>query len=396
MTASASRLEKTRHPGVYRVHQRSCDRSACKCPPSYQAAVSAFKDGKRKLVRKHFTGDGAFTAAKNWRGDAGTQIRAGKFAVPTRRTLYEAADELIAGMESGAVFDRSGRPYKPSTVRGYVTHLRTYILPALGPRKLSTITRRDVQQLVERLQGEPLTLSASTIRNVLRPLHVICGRAVHDEQLVVDPTVGLRLPAARGKRDRIASPDEARTLLAALPGDDRTLWATAFYAGLRRGELQALRWRCVDFEQRLIRVERSWDQVAGEIDVKTDAGRRTVPMADGLRRELAQDELRSGRTDDDLVFGRTASDAFVPSTVRLRALAAWKAAELEPIGLHEARHCAASFLIAAGLNAKELSVYTGHSDIRVTFNVYGHLWGDRLELAADRLSAFLDSDAASG
>ncbi len=76
----------------------------------------------------------------------------------------------------------------------------------------------------------------------------------------------------------------------------------------------------------------------------------------------------------------------------LRALAAWADASLEPIGLHDARDCAASFLIAAGLNAKELSVYMGHSDIRVTYNIYGHLWPGGLAEAADRLSAFLDAD----
>lgn len=44
---------------------------------------------------------------------------------------------------------------------------------------------------------------------------------------------------------------------------------------------------------------------------------------------------------------------------------------LEPIGLHEARHTAASSFITASLNAKELSVYMGHSDIRVTYSRYG-------------------------
>jgi integrase len=56
----------------------------------------------------------------------------------------------------------------------------------------------------------------------------------------VNPTAGLQLPAVRGRRDRIASLNEADRLLAALPDDDRALWSTAFFAGLRRGELMAL------------------------------------------------------------------------------------------------------------------------------------------------------------
>jgi integrase len=59
--------------------------------------------------------------------------------------------------------------------------------------------------------------------------------------IVVNPTAGLELPAARGRRERIAPPEECATLLAALQDRDRALWATAMYAGLRRGELMALR-----------------------------------------------------------------------------------------------------------------------------------------------------------
>jgi integrase len=50
----------------------------------------------------------------------------------------------------------------------------------------------------------------------------------------------------RGGRDRIAAPDEARRLLAALSKQDRTLWATATYPGLRRGKLIALHIEDVD------------------------------------------------------------------------------------------------------------------------------------------------------
>ncbi len=51
----------------------------------------------------------------------------------------------------------------------------------------------------------------------------------------------------------------AARLLAALPEKDRALWATAMYAGLRRGELMALHWEDVDLASGLIRVERAYD-----------------------------------------------------------------------------------------------------------------------------------------
>lgn len=56
-----------------------------------------------------------------------------------------------------------------------------------------------------------------------------------------------------------------------------------------------------------------------------------------------------------------------------------------------ARHCAASYLIAAGVNPKELSTYLGHADIRITYNRYRHLLPGNYAATADRLTAFFEA-----
>jgi integrase len=331
--------------------------------------------------------------------------------VATKITLWAAAEDLIDGMRSGRIYDRSGRRYKPSTTRGYATHLRIYILPEYADRRLSSIARRDLQQLLDRLQGEPHELSASTIRNILCPLQVIFGRALHDEQIAVDPTVGLRLAAPHGRRERFATAEEARVLIDALPEEDRALWATAFYANARRGELRALRLSDIDIEARMIRIERGWDDEEGEQNGKSEAARRRVPIIRRLAPILAAHLLATGRGPGDLVFGRTAHDPFVPSTVRNRALTAWgwkqipnpepgarprkvwvKAREdaLDPIGLHECRHTCASLMIDAGCNAKALSKIMGHASIKITYDIYGHLMPGGEDEARERIDAYLD------
>ena len=120
-------------------------------------------------------------------------------------------------------------------------------------------------------------------------------RALAREQVAVNPTIGLEIPAARGRRDRIAAPCEGAALIEALPEADRAVWATAMYAGLRRGELRGLRWSDIDLDGGLIRVERGWDDSDGEIEAKTRAGRRSVPILSRLRRELVAHKLRTGR-----------------------------------------------------------------------------------------------------
>jgi integrase len=64
--------------------------------------------------------------------------------------------------------------------------------------------------------------------------------------------------------------------------------------------------------------------------------------------------------------------------------------------LHRARHTYASFMIAAGVNAKALSVFMGHSSIKVTFNLYGHLMPGTAAEAAALLDSFLGADMGEG
>src|SRR5665213_3692262 len=103
-----------------------------------------------------------------------------------------------------------------------------------------------------------------------------------------------------------------------------------------------------------------------------------------------RDRARTGRSDTDLIFGRTATEAFFASTIRARANKAWQAAGLEPITPHEARHCAISYFIAAGLDWKQISTRAGHGDVRQTWNRYGHLVPGGEQAAAERLEAYLN------
>ena len=107
----------------------------------------------------------------------------------------------------------------------------------------------------------------------------------------MNPCTGLHLPAVSGRRERYASPEEAEALIAAVPERDRATWATAMYGGRRLGELRALRVDDVDLAAGVIRVERGWDAVEGPIKLKSNAGRRKVPIAAILRDHLSEHQL---------------------------------------------------------------------------------------------------------
>ena len=263
-------------------------------------------------------------------------------------------------------------------------------MPELGRLRLSAIRRNDLQDLVDRMVAAGR--SPSTVRNTILPLRAIYRRAIDRDQLALNPTLKLRLPAVRGKRDRVARADEAVALLAVLPPDDRVLWATALYGGLRRGELQALEWTDINLDNNLIHVNRSWDHKAGAIPPKSRAGKRRVPITNALRQHLLTHRLRQGHGQQGYVFANKNGRPFDPGVILARARKTWQTANLEPITLHECRHTYAAFMIAAGVNVKALSTYMGHTSITVTLDRYGHLLPGNEHHAASLLDTWLQAN----
>ena len=167
----------------------------------------------------------------------------------------------------------------------------------------------------------------------------------------------------------------------------------------------ALRWEDVDLAKGVIRVERSWDVREGVVEPKSRAGKRRVPIASVLRDYLIEHKLASGRSEG-LLFGRSPTWPFNHTTILSGAHTAWKKASaeearqaeaaqreptlLEPIGMHEARHTFASLMIGAGVNAKALATYMGHSSVTITLDRYGHLMPSNEDEAAELLDAYLE------
>jgi integrase len=261
------------------------------------------------------------------------------------------------------------------------------VLGELGDVKVADICRTDLQDLVDALRADGH--SPSTIQTTLLPLHAIYRRELARGRVAVNPTSGLELPAVRGGRDRIADPEEAAKLIAALPVEDQPLWATAMYAGLRRGELRALRWEDVDLAGGVMHVHRGWDQVEGEIETK-GRNQRRVPIPAVLRDYLVEHRMRV--SGEGLVFGVSPVSPFPSEKVSDRADKAWEKAKLKRITLHECRHTFASLMIAAGVNAKALSTYMGHANISITLDRYGHLMPGNEEEAAELLDAYLEQE----
>jgi integrase len=338
------------------------------------------------------------------RSTVGSRERGLRVLAYDKRTLYEAVTEFVAGMAEGTIRPKGREGYKPNTIRSYERATRLHLRDSeLGMLRPPDVRRSDVQAYADGLLAKMAPHSAS---NVLNPLQAFFARGVKEEELAHNPTEGIDLPAGKTKRPRrIVAPSEAAAILAALPLEDRAIWATAFYAGLRRGELQALRCMDIDLGASLIHIRTGWDQVEGEIEPKSEAGKRTIPVLAILRDYLDEQLLRTGRGGTDRVFGRSGDQVFYASTIDGRAKRAWTARNLAEreeaekegraadlltiLTMHECRHTFASILIDTGANPKAIQEVMGHSKIQTTFDVYGHLLPGSYDDVRARMDAYL-------
>jgi integrase len=248
-------------------------------------------------------------------------------------------------------------------------------------------------------------VSGSKTRGVVTSLKIVLRRPLEREEIADDPCTRLALPATAGTRDRVATVDEIERLIRALPADLQPRYWTAALAGLRRGELRALRYADVNLATGEITITRSWDDKEGEIAPKSSAGTRVVPMPPLLRDVLADLKARTDPADHDFVFPGRNGGPFSPTGVRSRASAAWAKANtaeakrakaerrqpmlLDPIQLHELRHCWVSLLHDAGFSLEAIAPFAGHSSTWMTER-YKHLLPGAAASAGERFGAYLD------
>jgi integrase len=388
----------SRTTGIRTRHGRGCktrDGGQCNCSPTYEAWVYSKRD--RKKIRRSFP---THAAAVGWRTDARKAVKDRKLRGPTSRTLRQEVDEWLEGARAGRILNKREHPYKPGVVRNYELSLRLRVLPELGDRKLDSIDLADLLELKERLIGEGC--SASTVRNTFVPVQAIYRRARLGERVAIDPTIDLPLPTA-GVRDRAATPQQAAEVIEPLAELERALWATAFYAGLRRGEMRGLRPRDIDLEAGVVTVERGWDEKEGPIAPKSRAGVRRVFLLKALRPFI---EPLVGRADDPdgLLFGYGTATPFDPRAVARKAERAWAAADakmaeddLQPLAtftLHEARHSFSTWLDHAGVSPDRADRYMGHSTASRVPGRYRHLLPGQMAEDAKTLDSWLAGGTA--
>jgi integrase len=331
-------------------------------------------------------------AARGARKDLLDQLEKGEVPQEAPQRLRDAHTKFIAAVKQGRALNKHGRRYRRSAWEDMDECLRKHVIPTLGPRRLTDVRRSDVQRLVDDLTPK---MSGSRVRSVVNAIRSLYRWAQDRELVAHDPAAQVRLPAMNAAaRDRIATPAEFTSLLAALEIEDALPYALAGYAMGRRAQIQRLRWRDVDL--RVGAIEWGVEHDAR----KSRAAQRVVPTAKPLVTLLKRVWISQGRPPGDRLVcppRRAKATGFLHTGgLTARANDAWEGKKLQPIGLHECRHTAATWLDAAGVSPKVASVLMGHATpdrqpgaAQITLARYTHVMPDAIETARSQLDSWL-------
>ncbi len=302
----------------------------------------------------------------------------------TRRSAQAVLDELLAqaragtlpGMvRTGATFAQASREWlrwqefdrqrKRSTLDDYRSAVRVHLDPAFEHLQLEEITPRLIDQWRRSLIDDR-GLSNRSVNKLLVLLHGVCERSRKVWGLRENPVRDVeRQPLTRRAHIDVYSTREVRALMrAAASQQDRAIFQTAAFTGLRMGELLALRWRDVDLELRAIRVSASYSH--RQLTTPKSGKGRAMPIVEQLAGTLARLRRRDEMTGpDDLVFPGPLGGYLDDSALRRRYKTARDSARLRPLRFHDLRHTFGTHAIRTA-DPRELQEWMGHADFSTT------------------------------
>jgi integrase len=327
-------------------------------------------------------------------------------------TLAELAGDYITHLRSRIDDPDPKLRRSHRTVKDARYKIDRYILPTLGRVRTAELTTADVVRLLDwlaryesrRRKGTDIRerLSPSTRTGVLSTLSGLLRygvkRGLIERNVVRDVDRDDRPGTKRVTKPRYLDENELARLLARLGDTFRPIAATYAYAGLRASEALGLRWRDIDLDAGVLRVENQLGVDGTLQPLKTAASEASlapIRLLPALRRELVEHRQRQLSRSialvhpDALVFvtasGRPQSGRNVLRAVHAAAGAVGLNVDRDLVGLHDLRHTLIGLAFEHGLTLPEASVLARHANPRVTAQVYAGLSERARDRIADKL-----------
>jgi integrase len=288
---------------------------------------------------------------------------------------------------------------KRTTYAKYEVHVRLYLVPMLGSKRLESLSVADIRRFLVQLEQKTTAATAKESHRVLRTALTAACR----EELVTRNVATLVEPPSVDARDLSPwSLDETLGFLAAARTDPLyAAFVLAIALGFRRGEIVGLRWENLDLDNREIRVRTQRQRVRGEVYEDDPKGRRrkqTLPLPaicvaplrwQRLRQAAQRKRAGAGWQETGYVFTTRTGQPIEPRNLYRSFTRVADSAGIRVIRLHDARHGCATLLTAAGVAPRVVMEILGHSQIAVTMNVYTHVVQDTQREAVSHMDRLL-------
>lgn len=349
---------------------------------TWWARITVGRDENGKQKRKAFYGktrkevQEKLTAALN-------DINNNTYIEPSKMTLEQW---FIIWMR-----DYRAQFVKPDTYRNNEYCIKNYINPVLGKFALKDIRRDMAQKLMTDMAEKGF--SRSRISDVCFTLHMALDVAVDSELIAKNPAERLKLPPKVKKEARVLNVEEQEMILNSLSeyryGDALEL---IFYTGLRIGEVLALTWDDIDFENQILSVSKTQSTWSVQSDgstkfqigfgtPKSKAGVRKIPLIPEAmqllqaRKHKQEQELLASNCQNiyNLVFCNTVGKFVDKYSVYKSLELACKKIGIEGVHPHTLRHTFATRGLEQGLPLKVMQELLGHSSLSMTADIYTHV-----------------------
>ncbi|TLQ46193.1 tyrosine-type recombinase/integrase [Streptomyces marianii] len=313
--------------------------------------------------------------------------------VPTPTRSAKLSEWLPYWLEEFVRGDR-----KKTTYAKYETHVRRYLIPQIGSKRLENLGAADVRRM---LAAVTVQASAATAKESHRVLRSALTAACREELISRNVVKLVPAPRVQPRELKPWSLEQTTTFLEAARKDPLyTAFVLAVTLGLRRGEILGLRWSDIDLEHRTLTVRNQLQRVQKELYEDTTKNRRTraipIPLmcVAPLRwQRLRQAGQRAAAGESwhggDYVFTTRTGRPVEPRNLSRSFERVSDDAGLPRIRLHDARHGCATLLFAAGVPARVVMEILGHSQIAVTMNIYTHVSDDNRREAMGHMDRLL-------
>lgn len=319
------------------------------------------------------------------------------------RTFREFADEWVNVILKPKV--------KPLSYQRKVSTLENQVYPHIGNIPISKLTHSKIQKMINDLNESGL--SYSTIKKAYEAVSGCMRYYRIETSTSFNPCEDITLPEANRKEDsdiefftkeeRIRIVEEATRTYQDGKHVYRLGWmfVLMLYSGMRVGEVCALTWDDIDFSARTINVRKNAVEVREKDEdgeshsvlitqnsTKTRSGTRIIPMTEKAYHALSKLQKITG--DCEYIISSSKGKRIRPSRIDRSFHLILDAIGLKRVGVHTLRHTFATMLFHNGCEVKVVSELLGHSNTKITENIYIHVIQEQKVKAIQSIDKFSD------